>query len=98
MRVAIEQTFGILKMRFQSLRELPLQIKNKNKSIVFAQQWGLVCVLLHNKLRTLGGDIDLPEYEPEETTTVYDNNGINMAIRKRQAKVRREIIMSKVLL
>ncbi|KAG2233662.1 hypothetical protein INT48_008452 [Thamnidium elegans] len=67
MRETIDQTFSILKKRFQSLCELPLQIKNMTTDITFAQQWILVCVLLHNRLITLGGaDIDLEENNSEQ--------------------------------
>ncbi|XP_037806208.1 protein ANTAGONIST OF LIKE HETEROCHROMATIN PROTEIN 1-like [Lucilia sericata] len=48
-RIRIEHCFGIIKERFNSLKELKIQIKNKS-SIKRACNWVLVCAILHNIL------------------------------------------------
>ncbi|XP_054083341.1 putative nuclease HARBI1 [Zeugodacus cucurbitae] len=46
-RIRIEHCFGLLKERFNSLKELKIQIKSDN-SVKFACRWILVCAILHN--------------------------------------------------
>ncbi|GAU89796.1 hypothetical protein RvY_02306 [Ramazzottius varieornatus] len=48
-RVIVEQTIGMLKGRFQSLKALRLRIKNK-KDHEFAVYWIRTCCMLHNML------------------------------------------------
>lgn len=49
MRIKIEHAFGILKARFQSLKQLRLQITSK-EDVAFASAWIRVCVILNNFL------------------------------------------------
>ncbi|XP_036329420.1 putative nuclease HARBI1 [Rhagoletis pomonella] len=48
-RIRIEHCFGLLKERFNSLKELKLHIKN-DSSVKMACRWILVCAVLHNIL------------------------------------------------
>lgn len=49
MRIKIEHAFGILKARFQSLKQLRLKIKSKD-DVVYASGWIRVCIALNNFL------------------------------------------------
>jgi hypothetical protein len=49
-RVKIENAFGMLKRRFQSLKSLPVVIK-KERHIYKASNWILACVVIHNFVR-----------------------------------------------
>ncbi|XP_067625245.1 uncharacterized protein [Eurosta solidaginis] len=46
-RIRIEHCYGILKERFNSLKELRVAIRN-DESVKFACRWILVCAILHN--------------------------------------------------
>ncbi|XP_067633653.1 putative nuclease HARBI1 isoform X1 [Eurosta solidaginis] len=46
-RIRIEHCYGILKERFNSLKELRVTIRN-DQSVKFACRWILVCAILHN--------------------------------------------------
>ncbi|KAG1467273.1 hypothetical protein G6F56_004499 [Rhizopus delemar] len=48
-RMAIENCFGIMKMRFQSLRGMPNQLKEQSM-IINPNAWIMVCAVLHNML------------------------------------------------
>ena len=48
-RIRIEHCFGLLKERFNSLKELKMQIEEFN-SVKLACRWILVCAILHNFL------------------------------------------------
>lgn len=103
-RETAEQTFSLLKTRFQSLNELPLQIKNMTTDIAAAQEWVLVCVLLHNRLVMSGGaDIDLEQSNTEEEHVDEDSNSetqqpeINEVEINERTQLKRESIMSEIL-
>lgn len=49
-RVKVEHSFGMLKLKFQSLKSLPIRI-DKRSDIQKASQWIVACVVLHNYLR-----------------------------------------------
>lgn len=49
LRVRVEHTIGRLKERFESLKDLPIQIKD-DESIRFSSDWIMVCCVLHNYL------------------------------------------------
>lgn len=65
-RIHIEHTIGILKMRFQSLRELPIRLKDKN-SAKHAVDWIKACIIMHNMITACRLD-DI--YNEEELTTI----------------------------
>ena len=74
-RIDIEHTFGSLKSRWQSLKDLRLRIIDL-KSHHFAVQWITACIVLHNFLLSL----DDPEWEdelgePEEDVDIQDGEG-----------------------
>jgi len=54
-RVKVEHTFGILKHKFQSLRNLPVRISSQ-MSLNFAVRWIAACIVLHNKQLEWQGD------------------------------------------
>lgn len=90
-RVTADQTFSMLKKRFQSLYELPLQIKNMTTDIEVAQQWVLVCALLHNRLIMLAGaDIDLEQNNSDGDNETHQPE-------RDEGEITRELIMSEVL-
>lgn len=57
-RIRIEHTYGLLKERFGSLKELRLQIKN-DESVRKACDWIMVCAILHNLAIDQKDDSDL---------------------------------------
>lgn len=73
-RIRIEHSFGIMKERFNSLKELKLQIKN-NSSVNFACCWVLVCVILHNILIDENEDVCYIEINEHyvENQIAYEN-------------------------
>lgn len=54
-RIRIEHAIGILKSRWQSLRELRILIKDE-RSAARANLWIQACIVLHNYLVDLGDD------------------------------------------
>ena len=62
-RVKIEHAFGWLKLKWQSLQNLPVKI-NKRKHIARAPRWIIVCIILHNfcLVHPDGGEADDAEY------------------------------------
>ncbi|KAG0368071.1 hypothetical protein BGZ54_002746, partial [Gamsiella multidivaricata] len=46
-RVKIEHAFGWLKLRWQSLQNLPVKVVKK-KHIAKASSWVVACIILHN--------------------------------------------------
>lgn len=100
-----EQTFSLLKTRFQSLDELPLQIKNMTTDIAATQEWVLVCVLLHNRqIMSDGADIDLEQSNTEEEPVDEDSDSEMQQQPERneveineKAQLKRESIMSETL-
>ncbi|KAG2218787.1 hypothetical protein INT45_000324 [Circinella minor] len=65
-RIHIEHTIGILKMRFQSLRELPIRLQDKD-SVKHAVDWIKACMILHSMITAYRLD-DI--YNEEELTTI----------------------------
>ncbi|KAG2227872.1 hypothetical protein INT45_002110 [Circinella minor] len=65
-RIPIEHTIGILKMRFQSLRELPIRLQDKD-SAKHAVDWIKACMILHNTITAYRLD-DM--YNEEGLTTI----------------------------
>ncbi|KZZ97858.1 Transposase, IS4-like protein [Ascosphaera apis ARSEF 7405] len=57
-RVGIEHTFGVLKARWESLRNLPLRIREEKEEQDQQRvgQWILACVVLHNFLHDMNED------------------------------------------
>ncbi|KAG0289140.1 hypothetical protein BGZ97_006564 [Linnemannia gamsii] len=49
-RASIENAFGMLKLKFQSLQNLPVQI-NSEADMDRAASWVMACVVLHNLVR-----------------------------------------------
>ncbi|KAJ8581511.1 hypothetical protein M405DRAFT_715108, partial [Rhizopogon salebrosus TDB-379] len=60
-RVRSEHAFGSLKGRFQSLRELRVQIQSE-KDLKFANSWTRCCLILHNMI------IDIEEQLEHESS------------------------------
>ena len=54
-RISSEHAIGLLKGRFQSLRELHIQINSQNQ-FDFAIIWIRVCFILHNFIIDIEGD------------------------------------------
>lgn len=63
-RIRIEHCFGLMKERFNSLKELKISAKN-NESIKRACRWILVCAIIHNILIELCKDED--DFDTEDT-------------------------------
>ncbi|KAG2215120.1 hypothetical protein INT45_002992 [Circinella minor] len=76
-RIHIEHTIGILKMRFQSLRELPIQLQDKD-SAKHAVDWIKACMILHNMITAYRLD-DI--YNEEELTTILQEQQQQNSIR-----------------
>ncbi|XP_049301863.1 uncharacterized protein LOC125775375 [Bactrocera dorsalis] len=72
-RVRIENCFGILKERFNSLKELKIQIKD-DASVRLACRWVLVCAILHNIIieQENGDTFDIENLEDS-----FDNDEVN---------------------
>lgn len=66
-RVRIEHTFGLLKNKFASLKEIRIRIKDKESHRAVCT-WIRACCLLHNILLPFIDPVD--EYEPEVNTEV----------------------------
>ncbi|XP_065356325.1 uncharacterized protein LOC135950720 [Calliphora vicina] len=73
-RIRIEHCFGLMKERFNSLKELKIQIKNKS-SVKHACDWILVCAILHNILLDQKEVVDftLPTENGYDFEVGYDN-------------------------
>ena len=69
-RIDIEHSFGPLKSRWQSLKEMRLRIFD-DPSYEFVVKWITACIVLHNFLLSL----DDPEWEDE--TGEYEGDGEN---------------------
>ncbi|KAF6209583.1 hypothetical protein GE061_015331 [Apolygus lucorum] len=91
-RVRVEHTFGSMKERFCSLKELKVRIIDE-KSVRFVCEWFTVCVLLNNIIRTTSND-DEPfeaedsDHETEEISEInnaYDGEAVNEGVHKREA-------------
>lgn len=61
-RIDIEHSFGILKQRFPSLRNIRLRLKNK-EDYMRILQWIMTCFVLHNFLQTENDEIDRDEIQ-----------------------------------
>nr|XP_024217992.1 protein ALP1-like [Halyomorpha halys] len=78
-RVRVEHTLGIIKEKFNSLKELKIRISNK-ESIKFACAWFSVCCILHNILRPTEEQLFAEEIltndevEDEDPETHQDDN------------------------
>ncbi|GAU99995.1 hypothetical protein RvY_10919 [Ramazzottius varieornatus] len=93
-RVIVEQTIGMLKGRFQSLKALRLRIKNK-KDHEFAVYWIRTCCMLHNML------LD-DEYDEEWTVEDDGDDGLipnpnQQAVATERGSTKRERIKQYVL-
>lgn len=74
-RSKIENAFGMLKMKFQSLQNLPVPVKNA-EDIDKTADWVLACVVLHNFIRMNAHYLDHLEerlYFPAEDLVDDDN-------------------------
>ena len=90
-RIVVKHTNGVLKGRFQSLKSLRLQIKNKADH-AFAVYWVKACCVLHNSLQ---------EDEYDESWTFWEqadreDNGVNAETTVR-GKEKRERVKHRVL-
>lgn len=61
----IEQSFGVMKERFPSLKCLPVKIKDESSNKL-AVNWIRVCCILHNIL--------IPHYDEEDVSGVEKTN------------------------
>lgn len=73
LRVRVEHAIGLLKGRFQSLRELRIQISSteRHRSAV---RWIQCCITLHNLIIMIEGDNDDEQYRNELIELGKDNN------------------------
>lgn len=76
-RIRIEHCFGILKERFNSLKELKIQIKNES-SIQLSCRWILVCAILHNFILMQGENEDIFEVSNEAAADHEDDDPGNL--------------------
>jgi len=73
-RVKIEHVNGILKSRFSSLKGLSTQIRER-KDFKLANEWILVCLILHNMLIAVSDvEWENEEEEEEQDEAVADND------------------------
>lgn len=78
-RVCVENTIGILKGRFQSLKGIRRRILNANNGHKKVCNWVHACAVLHNMLMTNDPWESEQQFEAEahEDTTEYNNLNIN---------------------
>lgn len=75
-RVVIEHAFGMLKLKFQSLQNLPVKI-NRRSDIGKASAWVIACMVLHNFLR-LHLDNELVDEVVVREIALMDAGGVQL--------------------
>lgn len=91
----IEHCFGVLKERFNSLKELRIRIRNE-ESKKFACDWLKVCFILHNALLTDNIDEDYPLNDPRENDE--DSNDASSTTDNCQAGAAKRDALMEILL
>lgn len=86
-RIRIENTFGLLKERFGSLKELRIRVGD-DSSINFANAWIFVCCILHNMI-----DENDTEWEPELEMNDITENDTSERFPSAEAESKRKAIL-----
>ena len=94
-RIDIEHSFGSLKSRWQSLRDMRIRIVDE-KSYEYAVKWITACVVLHNFLLSLD-DPEWEEEEPDEPEEERENEARKGADDDTDGKRRRKEVRDRVL-